>query len=58
MGAPDVEHEPFMTLNRTLRRLPIGTTPYGTRVEVPFEGVATSELWEASERCTASTTSW
>ena len=50
MGAPDVEHEPFMTLNLTLRRLPIGTTPYGTRVEVPFEGVATSELWEASEK--------
>jgi hypothetical protein len=46
MGAPEVEHEPFMTLNLTLRRLPIGTTPYGTRVEVPFEGTAISELWE------------
>jgi hypothetical protein len=44
MGAPDVEHEPFITLNLTLRRLPIGTTPYGARVEVPFEGTATSEL--------------
>jgi hypothetical protein len=46
MGAPEVEHEPFMTLNLTLRRIPIGTTPYGTRLEVPFEGTATSELWE------------
>lgn len=46
MGAPDVEHESFMTLSLTLCRLPIGTTPYGTRVEVPFEGMATSQLWD------------
>jgi hypothetical protein len=46
MAAPDVEHEPFMTLNLALRRIPIGTTPYGTRVEVPFEGTATSSLWD------------
>jgi hypothetical protein len=47
MSAPDVEQTPFMTLHLTLRRIPIGTTPYGTRIEVPFEGTATSELWES-----------
>jgi Protein of unknown function (DUF3237) len=46
MGAPEVEHESFMTLSLTLRRIPIGATPYGTRVEVPFEGTATSTLWD------------
>jgi Protein of unknown function (DUF3237) len=46
MGAPDVEQEPFMTLSLTLRSIPIGTTPYGIRLEVPFEGTATSELWD------------
>ena len=50
MGAPDVEHEPFMTLNLTLRRIPIGTTPYGTRLEVPFEGTATSALWDGERQ--------
>jgi hypothetical protein len=46
MGAPEVENEPFMTLNVKLRMMPIGTTPYGTRLEVPFEGTATSALWD------------
>jgi Protein of unknown function (DUF3237) len=46
MSAPDVEHEPFMTLNLTLRMIPIGTTPYGERLEVPFDGTATSALWD------------
>jgi Protein of unknown function (DUF3237) len=46
MGAPEVEHESFMTLSLMLRRIPIGETPYGTRVEVPFEGTATSTLWD------------
>jgi Protein of unknown function (DUF3237) len=46
MGAPDVEQQPFMTLSLTLRRLPIGATPYGIRLEVPFAGTATSELWD------------
>jgi Protein of unknown function (DUF3237) len=46
MSAPEVEHEPFMTLNLTLRMIPIGTTPYGTKLEVPFDGTATSTLWD------------
>jgi Protein of unknown function (DUF3237) len=46
MSAPEVEHEPFMTLNLTLRMMPIGTTPYGARLEVPFDGTAKSEFWE------------
>jgi hypothetical protein len=46
MAAPDVEQEPFMTLELTLRTMPIGTTPYGTRLEVPFDGTARSRLWE------------
>ena len=46
MPAPDVEQEPFMLLEVDLRMHPIGTTPFGTRLEVPFEGTATSRLWE------------
>lgn len=46
MGAPEIEQQPFMTLEVTLRTIPIGTTPYGTRLEVPFDGTATSTLWE------------
>ena len=46
MAAPDVEQEPFMVLEVELRMHPIGTTPFGTRLEVPFEGTATSRLWE------------
>jgi hypothetical protein len=37
-----------MILNVKLRMIPIGTTPYGTRLEVPFEGTATSDLWEGT----------
>jgi hypothetical protein len=48
MGAPGVAETPFMTLELTLRTIPIGTTPYGTRLEVPFEGTATSEHWDGS----------
>jgi hypothetical protein len=48
MGAPEVEQHPFMVLNLTLRRIPIGSTPYGMRLEVPFEGTATSELWDGA----------
>jgi hypothetical protein len=46
MAPPSIEHEPFMTLEVTLRMLPIGPTPYGTRLEVPFEGTAVSPLWD------------
>jgi hypothetical protein len=34
-----------MILELTLRAIPIGATPYGARLEVPFEGTATSNLW-------------
>jgi len=46
MAAPDVEQDPFMVLEVELRMHPIGTTPFGTRLEVPFEGTATSRLWD------------
>lgn len=46
MAAPDVEQDPFMVLEVDLRMHPIGTTPFGTRLEVPFDGTATSRLWE------------
>jgi hypothetical protein len=46
MSAPEVEQVPFMTLRLTLRRIPIGATPFGNRLEVPFDGTATSELWD------------
>jgi Protein of unknown function (DUF3237) len=50
MGAPDVEQVPFMTLSLKLRRIPIGATPYGIRLEVPFEGTATSALWDGDRQ--------
>ncbi len=37
-----------MILELTLRTIPIGTTPYGARLEVPFEGTATSNLWDGT----------
>jgi hypothetical protein len=46
MAAPSIESEPFITLEVILRVIPIGTTPYGTRLEVPFEGTAVSTLWD------------
>jgi Protein of unknown function (DUF3237) len=48
VSAPAVSPDPFMTLDLTLRPIPIGTTPYGERLEVPFEGTAVSELWEGT----------
>lgn len=41
-----------MTLQVTLRRIPLGTTPAGTRVEVPFDGTATSPHWEGERAVT------
>jgi hypothetical protein len=46
MDAPSIATEPMMRLVVRLERRPIGTTPFGTRVEVPFEGVATSPHWD------------
>lgn len=48
MSAPELAQDPFMILNVKLRMIPIGSTPYGTRLEVPFEGTATSDLWEGT----------
>ncbi len=52
MGAPDVEQEPFMVLEVELRMMPVGATPYGTRLEVPFDGTATSRLWDGERAVT------
>jgi Protein of unknown function (DUF3237) len=46
MAAPSVEQEAFIVLEVDLRMHPVGGTPFGTRLEVPFEGTATSRLWE------------
>ena len=46
MANPRLDHEAMMSLRVTLRPLQIGRTPAGHRVEVPFEGVATSPHWE------------
>jgi hypothetical protein len=46
MTAPDIEPDPFLVLELDLRMHPAGPTPYATRLEVPFEGTATSRLWE------------
>lgn len=52
MGAPDVEQDPFMVLEVELRMMPVGATPYGTRLEVPFDGTATSRLWDGERAVT------
>jgi hypothetical protein len=52
MDAPNVAAEPMITLRVTLRRTDVGTTPYRTRTEVPFEGIATSPHWEGEWRAT------
>ena len=52
MAAPDVEQESFIQLEVDLRMIPIGTTPYGTRLEVPFDGTATSRLWDGERAVT------
>jgi hypothetical protein len=46
MAAPQLDEDPFVVLQLTLRTIPIGDTPYGARLEVPFDGTATSRLWE------------
>jgi hypothetical protein len=48
MPAPSIESEPFMTLVVELRRVPIGTPPWGERSEVFFEGTATSSCWDGT----------
>jgi hypothetical protein len=50
MAAPQLETEPMMTVQVTLRPVPIGTTPWGERRETFFEGTATSSLWEGVRR--------
>ena len=45
MPAPQIEAEPFMTLEVELDIRSVGTTPYGEREEVWFEGTATSTMW-------------
>ncbi len=37
--------EPLMTLIVTVRPVPVGTTPFTVRTEIPFDGVATSPHW-------------
>ncbi|MEZ5330453.1 MAG: DUF3237 family protein [Thermoanaerobaculia bacterium] len=50
MTAPRLETEPMMTVQIALRRVPVGTTPWGERRETFFEGTATSPLWEGNRR--------
>lgn len=40
------ELELLMSVDATLRFVPVGATPAGNRVDVPFEGTATSPRWE------------
>jgi hypothetical protein len=46
MDAPTVADEPMMRLVVQLERRLVGTTPFATRVEVPFHGTATSPHWQ------------
>jgi hypothetical protein len=48
MAAPKLETEPLITVQVALRRVPIGTPPWGERSETFFEGTATSPLWEGA----------
>ncbi len=50
MTNPWLDDEAMMSLTVTLHPLQIGRTPAGHRVEVPFEGVATSPHWEGERR--------
>jgi hypothetical protein len=52
MAAPDVEQEPCMVLEVDLRMMPVGATPFGNRLEVPFDGTATSRLWDGERAVT------
>ena len=38
--------EPFCEINATMSPRMLGTMPLGTRVDFPFEGVATSDHWD------------
>ena len=42
----------FCKINVTLRFTPIGRTGTGTRVDVPFDGVATSNHWDGERPVT------
>ncbi len=44
--------EPLMSVDATLTFVPVGATPAGTRVDVPFEGTATSSRWEGERPVT------
>jgi hypothetical protein len=46
MTAPRLEPEPSITLQVRLRPVAIGTSAWGSREEVWFDGTATSPLWE------------
>jgi len=46
MTTPRLDDEAMMTLRVTLHPRQIGRTPAGHRVEVPFEGTATSPHWD------------
>lgn len=48
MSAPIIELDPFVTLDVELRRIPIGTPPWGARSEVFFVGSATSPHWDGA----------
>lgn len=41
-----------MVLEVDLRTMPVGVTPYGNRLEVPFDGIATSRLWDGERAVT------
>ncbi len=45
---PTVDAEPMMTLHVELRNIPLGATPAGERIEIPFEGTATSPHWSGT----------
>ena len=42
----------FCKINVTLKFTPIGRTGIGTRVDIPFDGVATSSHWEGERPVT------
>ena len=45
MAGPTIASTPMIVLTVRLQWLPVGTTPFGIRAEVPFEGTAVSEHW-------------
>ena len=42
--------EPFCEIHATMSPRMLGNMPLGTRVDFPFEGVATSDHWEGERR--------